>query len=470
LQGYSEEAQGVVKKAASVAGTGAGLAIAGVSAAYGNSAGVKAGMAVVRRGVGGALKQGVGTGLEAVANHRSKSREESKQKREEQKQRRDYDKGYEDRKEGLSEEDANFADQMRRDYGADVTTAEGREKLEQLNPELAKRHQQELYRIRDNTMANAMARRMPSNIPAKGTPEYQALTQQFGEENVEAWRAAQVAEQAKVDKAMDNYKKLSRKDQAMTPKPKLKTANVRGRFEAIQSADRVKLETEMNRLAQQAANSLSTVMDLQNIDVDNSGILTKFNQTMKVNFPSKKPSDAQLTLAQSKIQDAVRKAGQQLGNIQGTLDLKIDMPNASGSGSETWDVRLEGLNQNQQQLKQKFDDSILAMKVNEILEQRKGSAVSIDEVRKTFNEMQQELTKGLAGSAKAPTVFESITGKAGLDMNQTIDMLGPMLGIDFRDLYTYKDRMEKISKRLRDVEKKQNQKPPKTPPPSGNNP
>src|SRR5690606_19856721 len=202
---------------------------------------------------------------------------------------------------------------------------------------------------------------------------YQALAQQFGEENIEDWRAAQVAEQTKVDKAMDNYRKLSRKDQAFTPKPKMKTSNVRARVEAIQSTDRVKLETEMNRLAQQAANSASTVLDLQNIDVDSSGVLTKFNQTMKVNFPNNKPNAAQLTLAQSKIQDAVRKAGQKLGNIQGSLDLKIDMPNSNGSGNETWDVRLEGLNQTQQKINQQFDDSSLAMKINEILEQRKGS-------------------------------------------------------------------------------------------------
>ncbi|MCH5585094.1 hypothetical protein MK805_08935 [Shimazuella sp. AN120528] len=469
LQGYSTEAQDALKKAYNIAEKGAGYAIAGVSAMYGSAGGVKAGMAIARRGVGGAAQQGINHGLEKVADYRSDQRDEKKKKR-------DEDRDYEDRKEGLNEDDAKFADQMRRDYGVDVTTAEGRNRLEQLNPELAKKKQEELYRIRDNAMANAMARHMPlpDKMPAKGTPEYDALVAQFGKENVEDWQTAQTAEMARFKNEMDSYKKLNLKRKAMKPKPRIETKNIREMFEGLQSVRAEGIQNEINRVTQAAAMG-PQVIELSHFGKD----LTRRNQKVVFSgdFGKYLPSnEAERKQAMADLEkqaiERLESLGLNVGNIPDSpVTIKVDMPVKGGTGTQKVDIKVSGLNAQQQKIHQQFDDSALAMKINEILEQKRGGMVSPDELRKTIADMQAEFTKNLAGSAKAPAVFENFVGKAGLDMNQMTDMLGAMLQIDMKDLYTYKDRMEKISKRLKDVERKQQQqRPPNTPPPGGRKP
>ena len=235
-KGATNDAEQVLEKfkSAGEKALGYGTAVAGMAA--GNPMIAKAGLAMAKKGVSGAIQS---TAHDAISSGADKL----KARREERKSNKEAERAYEDRVNGLDPEDARLANHVRDLTGIDVTTPEGQAMLGKVAPDYAKNNKAALDRIGENTLAREMAKQMPRNAPVPGSLEHEMLSRRFGEDNVNLWNEAQ----GQVNGRLQQWNSLSPEQKANTPKPRTDQAAVQKQFEKLQTGNRLNREVDKMR-------------------------------------------------------------------------------------------------------------------------------------------------------------------------------------------------------------------------------
>jgi hypothetical protein len=372
LKGTTNEAEQVLEKVknAGEKALGYGTAIAGMAA--GNPMVAKAGLAMAKRGVGGAVQStahdAISSGADKIKSHRA-----------EKKEKKAAEKAYEDRVDGLHPEDAQFANYVRNASGIDVTTADGQEMLKKAAPDFAKNNAAALSRIGENTLAREMAKAMPpGRVPPKDSLERELLSRKFGEDNVNLWADAQTA----VDGRLQKWNALTPEQKANTPKPKTDRAAVQKQFEKMQMGNRLNSNFQqmvvdnkntagdqvyadftqfrqqlhnknaigdkvLANFKNQVAKTGSVVIDLNQMSMGKMGSIGDKSLNVKVtgNLSKHLPNTAAETQkvmesVQKQIVDKLRVEGIQANNIQKPVTVKVDVPVGGGGAFGTQKVDL----------------------------------------------------------------------------------------------------------------------------------
>ncbi|MCH5584190.1 hypothetical protein MK805_04310 [Shimazuella sp. AN120528] len=362
--GYGAKTLGYGKKALGYGAKALGYGTAITGAVTGNQIVARSGLAIARKGVGGAIEQEGYKALNRVAERRKDSIAEKKEQKA-------AERAYQDRVDGLLPEDAAFANYVRNTCGIDVTTSEGQAKLGEVAPDFAKNNTAALSRIGENTLSREMARQMPRNVPPPGSLEHKLLSQKFGEENVERWREAQ----SEVDGRLQAYKKLSTIDKATIQKPKTDRAAVQKQFEKIQNKNALGKKV-LADFKNQVANSGSVVIDLNQMgSIGSMGSIGEKSLQVKVtgNLKQHLPDTAAETQkvmesVRKQIADKLRAEGIQANKMNKPIKVKIDMPvGGNGTfGTQKVDLVLDRVNTSGSSA-ESLDPEILRNQIKKIL-------------------------------------------------------------------------------------------------------